>query len=318
MRTEWNVDISPISMPKQLEPGPTGHSIAVAVNGGSSGWQALDWAAAEAAARRSTLRIVHVVVPPTVMSDPLGGAGPVWIDVGASEAGALVLEEAVRRAQQITPESVVTASLTCGALAAAISATSHDNALTVIGRGRPRRVGMTAASRRIARNVAGPLAIVELDEERQSGPSAGRVVIGIDGSAGPHAAVAYAFQAAARRGVGLTAIHACNAWITPLQERADKCRSLDSLRRLATIDDVLQTYRDAHPNVDVRRRFVHDSPSTALVAESKAAALLVIGVQPRGRLPRVLGSVARAALGRAACPIAMISASSLRHPAGRL
>ena len=122
----------------------------VAVNGGTSGWEALDWAAAEAAARRSPLRIVHVVVPLAAMFDPLGGTGPIWADPDASEAGAQVVDEAVRRARQIAPDTTVTTSLTCGTVSAAIRAAGRDRALTVIGRSRPRRLGIAAASLRIA------------------------------------------------------------------------------------------------------------------------------------------------------------------------
>ena len=293
------MDVRNISMPGRLDPTPADDSILVAVNGGSSGWQAVDWAASETAAKGSALRIVHVVAPLKVMFDPLGGTGPVWIDMDASEAGALLLDQAVRRVRQIAPDTAVTTSLTCGTLSAAIRAAGRDHALTVVGRGKPRRFGIRSNSQRIARGTAGPVAIVELDEECHGGPSAGRVVLGIDDSAGPHGAVTYAFQAASRRGVGLTVIHAS--------------QRIDALRRLATIDDVLHIYRNAFPDVDVRRRFVSGSPGMALVAESRGAALLVVGARQRGRLPRVLGSIARSALGRAESPIAMISPSTPRH-----
>jgi len=197
------VDTRHISMPTQLDSMLADNSIVVAVNGGTSGWEALDWAAAEAAARRSPLRIVHVVVPLAAMFDPLGGTGPIWADPDASEAGALVLDEAVRRARQIAPDSTVTTSLTCGTLSAAIRAAGRDQALTVIGRSRPRRLGIAAASLRIARRAAGPVAIVRLDGRRHSGSSAGRVVLGIDDAAGPPAAGGLTRNAGARVMPGL-------------------------------------------------------------------------------------------------------------------
>ena len=55
-----------------------GGSVLVAVNGRSSGWCALDWAAVEAATRRCSLRIVHVIAPPIVILDPMNGIATNW------------------------------------------------------------------------------------------------------------------------------------------------------------------------------------------------------------------------------------------------
>jgi nucleotide-binding universal stress UspA family protein len=300
------VNIRPSSLSSQLEQTAASESIVVAVNGRFSGWQALEWAAAEAAARSAPLSIVHVLAPPFVLFDPLGGTGPMWIDSNAPDIGALILEEAERRTRMIAPSIAVTTHLECGRLAATLRDVGRDNALTVVGRSRTRRFGFLSASRRIARRATAPVAIVQLDDQRGSGPSAARIVLGIDNNAGPPSAVAYAFQAASRRGIGLTVIHACTPSVTTFDERADGGRIIENLRRLAAIDAVLQTYRDAYPHVDVRRRFVPGSAGAALAAESIAAALLVIGAQPLRYQHPSVGSVARAALRWAQSPIAIV------------
>jgi hypothetical protein len=66
----------------------------------------------------------------------------------------------------------------------------------------------------------GPVVVVQLGDQHRPGPSAGRVVLGIDGTPGAAAAVVYAFQAAARRGIGLTVIHGCNPLVGLLDSRA--------------------------------------------------------------------------------------------------
>jgi nucleotide-binding universal stress UspA family protein len=294
----------PDPMQPELDVESGARSVLVAVNGRESGWQALDWAAAECAARRSPLCIVHVINNTLLMLDPLGGGAYAWL-ADAPDSGARVLDEATRRARLVTPNVVISTRLETGFIAAGIRRASRAHALTVIGRGRSMRLGVRSAGWRIAWRAHGPVAIVELDDERRSGPSAGRVVLGIDEAAGPPAAVAYAFRAASRRGVGLTVIHAC-ALRTRIRRRKHSARFLDDMRRLVAIDEAVQAYGHAFPNVDVRRRFVTGPAGAALVAESDGAALLVIGEHSPRRLDSRLTAVARTALRCARSPVAII------------
>ena len=62
-------------------------SIMVAVNGGPSGWPALDWAAAEASAHHSDLRIMHAISWPRWGFDPLGELALDWCNTNAPEQG---------------------------------------------------------------------------------------------------------------------------------------------------------------------------------------------------------------------------------------
>ena len=241
--------------------------------------------------------------------DPTGGRALAWYATEARQHGTWILEEAVRRARLVAQDAVVTAHLGVGSAAAAIRAAGRD-ALIVVGRGRAKRLRFQSRASRIARRARGPVAIVELDDERRPGPSAGRVVLGIDDSAGPPQAVAYAFQAASRRGVGLTVIHACATRAGSSNRRSGGGRAIDDLRKLAAIDDALHTYVDVFPDVDLRRRFVGGSVGPALVTESDAAALLVIGARSQSRLRQArLGPVARMALRSAHCSIAIIRTS---------
>ena len=306
---ELTVDTRPDTMRPDLELGDGCQSILVAVNGRASGWQALDWAAAECAARGSPLRIVHVSKAPSLLSvDLLNGLALTWCETDARERGAQVLDEAARRARRVAPYAPISTLLEAGGTVAGVLRAGREDALIVVGRGRARWLGLRSTDRRIAGRAREAVVSVELDDERRIGLSAGRVVLGIDEAAGPSAAVVYAFQAASRRGVGLTVIHAC-ALRAGSGRRKKAGRVLDDMRKLAAIDDALQECGDAFPDVEVRRRFVAGAAGPALVAEADAAALLVIGARSPSRLHHGrTGSVARTALRWARSPIAIIRA----------
>jgi nucleotide-binding universal stress UspA family protein len=139
----------------------------------------------------------------------------------------------------------------------------------------------------------------------------GRVVVGVDGPAQSRATLAFAFEQAALRGVGLTAVH---AWRYPVAagtgdmlfavyERVDLA---DDEQQLLT--EALAPFRESYPWVPVRPVSVQAvSPASALIHESGGAELLVVGSSARGGLATLLlGSVSHAAIHHASCPVAVI------------
>ncbi|MGK2947406.1 MAG: universal stress protein [Acidimicrobiales bacterium] len=138
----------------------THRTIMVAVNGGESGWSALDWAAAEASAHHSGLRIVHAISWPRWGSDPLGELVLDWCDTTAPERGTLILEEAARRARAKAPQATITTHLEVGETAAAILRAGRGDALIVVGRRRIRRPGGRKVARTVLRLAQGPIAII--------------------------------------------------------------------------------------------------------------------------------------------------------------
>jgi nucleotide-binding universal stress UspA family protein len=301
------VDTRPDSRRPVRDPGNVCPSILVAVNGGASGWQALDWAAAECAVRRTRLCIVHVVNDISPMFDPLGGHAYAWLSEPDRERGARVLDEAIRRAQKVAPDIRITTRLEAGRTAAGVRNADRSEPLIVVGRGRTRPFGFGSTASRIARRTGGPVAIVELDPERRSGPSAGRVVLGIDEATAPQHALVYAFQAASRRGVGLTIIRAGAGG-------ADGAKRPDS--REVAFDEAVTECGHAFQNVDVRCRFVGDAAASALVAESSGAALLVFGARSPSRLRYArLSSLARCVLRWARSSVVIVRAPRSASPA---
>lgn len=138
----------------------THHSILVAVNGRDSGWPALDWAAGEAAAHHSHLRIVHTISWPHWGLDPFGELAFDWANTNAPDRGAQILEDAARRAHTQAPHATITTQLEAGETAMAIVRAGRNDALIVVGRGRTRRRVGRSVARTVLRLARCPIAII--------------------------------------------------------------------------------------------------------------------------------------------------------------
>jgi nucleotide-binding universal stress UspA family protein len=139
-----------------------------------------------------------------------------------------------------------------------------------------------------------------------------RVVVGLDDSAGAHAALGYAFTAAARRQADLDIITAYPvnlpwAWEATIDVpdvegfRAELVRRAEARRA--------EVGRDAPSVKDVTARvLVARGPAAeVLVEQSEDADLLVVGSRGRGRVrSAVLGSVALRCLTAARCPVVVV------------
>ena len=292
-----------------LPPNDSG-SVLVAVNGKERGWDALEWAAAEAASRQCALRIVHAFRSSPFFVDPLGTLVDEW-NAKAIEAASGVLTDAVNHARAVAPTLQVTAHMQEGSTTTAILREgSRGDALIVLGRG-PNRGwfrSFISVGRRVTRHAACPVAIVHLTNGPARGLSAGRVVVGIDRAEDPAEEVlGFAFRSAERRCVGVTVIYTS----TPPDLNAEMVLIDDPAATLAfkgdCIESALQMCRRAHPNVEVRRRFVSVPAVRAFVSGSAGAALLVIDGHTR-RARR------RAVLRSAQSPVAIVRPTRARAP----
>ena len=296
--TSATLDVGPAAETPVLV-GQKAATVTVVVDGGRSGWDALEWAAAEADVRGRALRIVHVFTWPWSL-DPFGNLTVGVADAHARQAAESVLDEAVERARSAAPSLQITTQLQSAAQGAVVHPRTPED-LIVVGRrlrlGRLDRLA-TASARRLALNSTVPVAVVGLVGENSRGPSTGRVLVGVNDKAGPAAALDFAFRAARRRGIGLTVLHA--------SEARDHAAS-------DVVDNALRVWRDAFPDVNVRQKLVPGPAAQALVEESSGAALVVLGSPNRGRLRRALfGSVARDVLGSTAGPVAIVRPPSVQ------
>jgi hypothetical protein len=232
-------------------------TVLVAVYGHRDGWDAVDWAAAEAGARGAAVRVVHVTGLPWAL-DAFGATA--GLRLAAGDSAQRVLDEAEARVHAVAPSVPVSTELLTGRPAAAIARAGRRAALVVLGQRDPARdrSGASVAAQ-VATRTRGTVVVVGLSPEGTHGPSADRVVVAYDGSRAATPALAVAFHAARSRGVDLTVLRT-----------SDRPGG----------DDRLTDWRHAFPHVHVREQVVTDP--LGLVAESRGAALLVVSSPTRG------------------------------------
>ena len=139
---------------------------------------------------------------------------------------------------------------------------------------------------------------------------AGIVVVGTDGSSTGREALRFALSEAGLRGATLRVVHAWTVppltttgiGMTPTFERL-----ADELEQAAAETIGADLERVGAAEVEIERRTVRGDAAGALVHLSADADLLVIGSRGRGALAgAVLGSVSRACLHHAPCPVAVV------------
>jgi nucleotide-binding universal stress UspA family protein len=288
------------------ETGP----VVVAVGNDTDG-HALDWAAAEASARRCPLHVVHAerlrwAVDPT-------GLVPVADFSSYRVTGEHVLREAVGRVRSVAPDIEVSAESVVGSTVRLLVARARGAQLLVLGcRDAPFPRGLSghlihSVCGTVARRAPCPVAIVR---PLRSGPYAGsspRVVVGVDGSGACAAALGVAFQAAAQRGVSLTAVHAWTRDVPADHEAVCGPPMAAEARASLTLDRALEPWRSRFADVPVETRLLAAEPAAALIRESEGAALIVVGSRAHGAARATLfGSVSRSVAQRARCPVVVV------------
>lgn len=278
------------------------NAVVVGVDGSPQGQDALDWAAAEASMMGRPLRVVHGFIWPLMAGVPLGPSQVGPPDGGLQAAAERILLDAETRAQQRAPEIKVTTELVIGSDEHALLEQARDAELVVVGsRGMGGFTGLLVGSVGVALAAHAPCPVIVVHPRADDQPPARRIVVGIDGSDLSAPAVEFAFQAAARRGVGLTALH---AWSPPTSIFPEDVVEQDERHRML---EELETHRQRFPAVDLDVKLVDDHPGGALVEESVDAELVVVGSRGRGGFQGLLlGSVSQAVLQHAACPVAVV------------
>ncbi|MCK7625202.1 universal stress protein [Streptomyces sp. RS10V-4] len=273
--------------------------IVVGVDGSGRSVRALIWAAEEAALRRRPLRIVHVLPPAHTYATTTEEHDR---EVGQRDRG--VVDEATTIVKDTHPELEVTSALPSGSPPAVLlSESEHAHSLVVGAKGTGGFGSLLLGS--VALQVVGhavcPVVVVN---HLASGHH--RIVVGVDGSAHSQAALAYAFEQAALRGVPLRAVH---AWIRP---------GLHGLTTRSAVDEAATRHRKEleawlaqptrqHPGVKVVEDLPEEDPTLALARASDRADLLVVGSRGRGGFRGLaLGSVSHQLLQLSPCPLAVV------------
>ncbi|MGJ7440980.1 universal stress protein [Aquipuribacter sp. MA13-6] len=286
--------------------------IVVGVDGSPAAEAAVRWAAAEATEQRRPLHLVHAFSwPLTRPRVSLDSPDEGLVGSGLRTDAEQVLAEAEAQAHSASPGLEVTTELVVAGPAAAVLAGAEGAHVLVLGSrglGGFRGLLVGSVSAEVATHAPCPVVVVRAPADgpdQPSGPT-GRVVVGVDGSDVSALAVGFAFERAARRGLGLTAVRAwelpaaTNPWGVTVADRMQE----DERQALAAS---LEPWQSRFPDVDVDPRLVNGHAGQALVAASDGAELVVVGSRGRGGFAGVLlGSVSQAVLHHACGPVAVV------------
>jgi len=293
----------------------TRKGIVVGYDGSQESRAALDWSLDSARQRHLPVLAVHASALPI---PPLAAGGYWRVDESMlRQAGQQVLDDAAKHAAEYAPEVEFSTSLVTAPAVPTLMDASEGAELLVVGaRGldgfSEMLVGSTSVQ--LAAHGSCPTIVVRPpdDAPEPAGPKAGRVVVGVDGSAISESALGFAFEEASLRGVGLTALHAWDAGFldlpghgAPVPAQVSTDTFLDE--ELRVVSESLAGWREKFPDVDVRENVIKGRPAFELIAASRGALLLVVGSRGRGGFTSLLlGSVSHTVLHHAHCPVAVV------------
>lgn len=274
----------------------------------------VDWAAREAHARGTGLRILRAYhVAETVLP---------WDSTIDRTIRSDVLHNAQRRLATATervttnwPDVEVQGQAVEGIAAEVLCVAAERAAVTVLGSRRYGALGsalLGSVSTAVAGAAPGPVVVAA---NRAGDPAEDPpVVVGIDGSDASEDVLDFAFGYASRHHRRL---HAIFCWhpdlLASMQWRLPPPAPEKAERWLA---ESLAGWQEKYPDVRTVRAVIRDFPVSGLVAQSLAGELVVVG--SRSRHPHVaalLGSVSQGVLHHATCPVAIVHPQDRsRHP----
>lgn len=285
---------------------PIGHTntVVVGLDGSSSAKDAVRWAAAEAARRGATLRLVHAELPLPVDALDLSGTARQALHDEAMRW----VRTAISAVNEVAPGVDVQVRVEVGSAARLLEHESTTAAVVVVGsRGLGGFTGLVLGSVAVALTCHAkcPVVVVRGDDPAPDGP----VVVGVNGAPENWYVLDRAFEEAEARGTELVAVH---VWRPPLgtariaESVGIVWSELDAVRE-AIVAQRLAACADRHPGVEVKRHVVHGSAAHRLLEFAEGASLLVVGARGTGGLTgMVLGSTSQALVRHATCPVLLV------------
>jgi len=269
------------------------HGVLVGYDGSPDSEQALLWAAREARRRGTVLTVCHACAP--------GEAGDGGAPGLMQAAGDQYLAEAMRFAQELMGPGRARPLLAAGAAAHVLCEHSADADMVVVGqRGRGGLPGSLLGStgQQVCAHARGRVVVVRGHWHAAAEYMPGPVVVGADGSAASHAAIAFAAEEAALAEVPLLAVCAL----------ADSAGHLGGASRMQEgFDQDISRWEKEYPELTILGQVAFGQPRTALLDATYDAQLLVVGSRGRGGLQGMpLGSVSQAVLHHARCPVGVV------------
>ena len=279
-------------------PEPT---IVVGVDGSPGSIRAIRYAAAEAARTGSRIRLVHAVPDHLPVTPMLPLLPQDLLDIGST-----VLAEARTAAVARAGAERVEADLVRGGAVPALVAASEGAHLVVLGHERRSLVdrlvtGVTVTG--VAARAHCPVLVVP---DGADGRLRNVVVVGVERPTRCREILRHAYDAADRRHAFLRVVH---SWEVPspyqdlVEGRTARERWAEQVR--SEITPVMDECRRDWPDVAADLEVVHGQAAGTLLRMSREADLLVLE-RPHHRMPPHLGSISRALLQKAGCPVEVV------------
>jgi len=271
------------------------YGIVAGYDGSPGAAQALRWAAREARARGTALTVCLAWTPDHLELPTEAGLCDL-----AREHGREILTRGLPYAGSELGPGRVRADLAAGSAAWVLCEHSRNADMVVVGsRGHSQLPGLRlgSVSSQVAGHASGRVVVIR-GPWRPANQPPGPVVVGADGSRAGRAAIAFAFEEAALRGVPLVAVCA----LTDAAGRLGEGRQVQEDFEAMMADEDKE-----HPEVSVWHRVLPGTPRSALLAAASDAQLLVVGARGRGgRDEMSLGSIAHVVLQCAPGPVAVV------------
>ncbi|MGB3829225.1 MAG: universal stress protein [Ornithinimicrobium sp.] len=276
---------------------------------------ALSWAAVEAVRRDQRLVVLFAT-------------GYATLDMSARWPAHLTSPALVHKAEEVAEEGVALARAAAPSVraeslvssmgaAAALCEFSRDASVVVMGtrsQGRVRRAFLGSVVFAVATHALAPVVVVREDNIEPPGPDR-PVVVGVDGSSASDVALDFAAGCAAETVAELVVV---SAWESPQANHWSRIYLVDEAWRRETteaaraqaqivVDRACNRAEESHPSLSVRPVVQEGRPEHGLVQARDHTGLLVVGARGRGDLVSLLlGSVSRAVVHAANCPVAVV------------
>ncbi|WP_413116500.1 universal stress protein [Streptomyces sp. CY1] len=275
-----------------------GAPIVVGVDGFAESPPAAHWAAREALLRDLRLRLIHAWNPPSPEAPTLPHEDDLhyWAQ--------RLLTDLVGELRDAHPGLRVSAELVPRETVPALLDAARDAEMLVLGsrgRGTPGGYLLGSTGRHVLAHGERPVIMVHADDR----PLTADVTVGVCLRGTNEETLRFAFDAAARRGGALRAVHAgagTSAGTSgPEYEESGEAGAGDAL------DAALRPWREKYPGVPVAEALTAERPALGVMHTAPGSGLLVLGREETEPDPvPCLGSVIHAAVHHAPCPVAVV------------
>jgi len=305
--------------------------LVVGVDGSAGSRSALRWALAEAQLRGAGVHLVMAWRHPesyggssvwTMMMDRVGTNRQSMADAAGAEISRLGKEAGIEAGEG--ESTAVTWEAVEGHPAAVLLRAAEGASALVVGQrghgGFP-GVRLGSVSHQILAHARCPVVLVpgtDREEVDAAAPPSthrgGRIVVGVDGSAGSKAALKWAVTEAQMSGSSVDALiawerakgpGATNGWAVGTGGPSDDKEPIEAIAKAELVRLAEEAARGSR--VKISCRAVEGHPAQVLVEDAADANVLVVGARGHaGFVGAVLGSVSQHAVAHARCPVAFI------------